>query len=366
MWIDKILVKLLGKTGIYHQWFQSPRHTIKFSFIWRIGFRKYLSLFRFVTFATIVCLGSIFKGTSQYNSVHEEIQDQLIKYEKYDDGSYGQETRGCNNPGFKSEQWCQTDCWTGQRLILPEAVFDPGCDKYNDKQLVLYVYSDTYNFQTRQEVRDLFNYYYDSSETGLIFLVALPRVTNSNDEELLHREMSSFRDILRLNFTDTYNNISYKGLGFFKWIKKCGSDVKYIAKADDNEQKTFGRLFVAYKFLRQLDPDFKSQIIYCLSGLLNVDVHGRKGRREHEVDKFEFSGDYWPKYCRGDLGTFIPTNIIDNLLAAAQDTSIMRIEDAYFTGLLRVRACLQIYFIDLFWVAWLRQVFDFARMLGIV
>ena len=51
---------------------------------------------------------------------------------------------------------------------------------------------------------------------------------------MLKDEAAKYKDILQLNFTDTYRNLTLKTLTSFKWIHSKCSHVPFYLKIDDD------------------------------------------------------------------------------------------------------------------------------------
>ena len=288
-------------------------------------------------------------------------------YIKYNPSNQLQSS-GCSNIGFKEQPWCRTECWNGTDFFIPEKVIEPSCSDYSQRQYIMYAYSKTYNFPQREALREQFKYHLKSLDIALMFVVAYPPNIDAKNESILSVEIGKYHDILRLNFSDTYDNLSYKGLGVFNWIKQCGTNVEYIIKVDDDNRYIMGEVYVGYHFIHSRNFTSARNTILCMRSGVNNIIHEQKWKKEYTLTYNEYPGEKMPRYCLGDRGTFLPKEIAIRLLEAAKSTKVLRIEDAYLTGLLRLRACIHINRLNtpLFYIVYVLYSIIFNPIIAII
>ena len=254
----------------------------------------------------------------------------------------------CSSDGFRHPKWCQTECWQGSEWKVPGAVAAPSCDEFNRKEVLLYTYSATYNFEERMEARKSYRYHFGNdnhldAEVGHVFVIgyAPSHLKNTKDELILQQEITYYQDILYLDFTDGYHQLGYKGLGVFRWAKNCGKKLKFLMKNDDDIEDWFVQAPVLIDLAKNMNLTFQNNI-FCMKMMYDINVHEKKEKSSWEVSFYDYPGYFFPMYCKGDHGTIIPAKVASTLLQASKFTKIFRIDDVYISGLLRHRACIGI------------------------
>ncbi|KAK4308011.1 hypothetical protein Pmani_020263 [Petrolisthes manimaculis] len=201
----------------------------------------------------------------------------------------------------------------------------------------------------RDHIRKLWGDKRWTNTTGFktIFVLGTPQKTNTTTNTNTHtnthinassilRESERHRDMVQLDFEDTYNNLTLKTLCGLHWVRNyCGS-AKWILKSDAD---VLVNIFELTKYTRHYDLQHKNARMkfLCRGAPANVvcrDCHHVKWRVSYE----EYPRRRYPHYCYGP-GYIIPRNLVDPLYEAAITnlTHLFKLEDIYFTGMLPER-----------------------------
>eukprot|EP00927_Polykrikos_kofoidii_P023164 TRINITY_DN21415_c0_g1_i2.p1 TRINITY_DN21415_c0_g1~~TRINITY_DN21415_c0_g1_i2.p1 ORF type:complete len:411 (+),score=29.98 TRINITY_DN21415_c0_g1_i2:439-1671(+) len=139
-------------------------------------------------------------------------------------------------------------------------------------------------------------------------------------EAALQAEQKKHRDLLRLNVTDTYDNLTRKTLAFFRWfISADGPRTRYLMKLDDD---SFPHLDLVLDALRAEDSYEYSYLGY-FHFLAPVHRDGKNFEPASNYDAVHF-----PTYASGSgyiLSKALVRNVVGNLY---DHPTVLRNEDA--------------------------------------
>lgn len=151
----------------------------------------------------------------------------------------------------------------------------------------------------------------------VIFLMGCSSSTKING--IVAEESRIFRDILRLNYSDNYKNLSTKTVLSISWIAwKCAP--KFLLKADDD---TFVNVHRIVNWLMKLDHT----VLYA--GKVNKDARVKRNPKErYYVSYGDHPANYYKPYCAGG-GYILRGKILKNISVASQIINPIVNEDAY-------------------------------------
>ena len=112
--------------------------------------------------------------------------------------------------------------------------------------------------------------------------------------ENLKEEHDKFNDILQLNFTDAYRNMTYKHLSGYWWVKNNCENVQFVLKSDDDQAIDVYHL---KSFVKEFIPTETSHFYLCI--YMQDQVPHRNPENKWYVTREEYSRDYYPEYCAG-------------------------------------------------------------------
>ncbi|KAL7643543.1 UNVERIFIED_CONTAM: hypothetical protein RMT77_005525 [Armadillidium vulgare] len=171
-----------------------------------------------------------------------------------------------------------------------------------------------------------------------IFLVG---ATNNNSlQNEIENEAKTFRDILQINYMDTYRNLTYKIMAGLSWISENCRITPWILKIDHDVMLN---PFNLRKFLeKELQSNPSQNVI-----IGNCKKNGTKPFRfgKWGVSQKEYPGTFYPVYTWGPA-YIISRNSVDKLLIASNETPFLSLEDIFITGILAKKAKVQLKNID--------------------
>ncbi|XP_057313527.1 UDP-GalNAc:beta-1,3-N-acetylgalactosaminyltransferase 1-like [Hydractinia symbiolongicarpus] len=145
------------------------------------------------------------------------------------------------------------------------------------------------------------------------------RDANSKVEKLVEEENKYFKDILRLDYQDTYENLPNKTVLTLEWIAD-NCQPRYILKTDDD---CFVNVVAIAPWLKRLDPD----ILYV--GKKNDYMPVIRDPLHRNYVPFEdFDEEFYKPYCAGG-GYMLAGSILKNVTLKARNIKQIINEDAY-------------------------------------
>jgi beta-1,3-galactosyltransferase 1 len=146
---------------------------------------------------------------------------------------------------------------------------------------------------------------------------------NSKVQTGIEEESGIFRDILQGDFTDTYRNLTHKGVMGFKWITERCRNAKMIMKVDDD--------FVVNMFVyfQKLNGPLKHINVYCerMEGKIQ-----RKNESKWFVSNDHFRGEtHYKEYCEGKFVS-MTNDFIPALYESAIKTPFFPYDDVSLFG----------------------------------
>ena len=170
-----------------------------------------------------------------------------------------------------------------------------GKNKGKDFLIVSFIPSGINYFERRQNVRNTWaNQTYEQHKLiKTIFLVGLS--LNESINHQLKKESETYKDILQINFTDSYKILINKTINGIKWMLAYCGNAKFIMKVDDDivvNTKSLVEYFLA------LNSTSSRNKIYgkCMH---NFTLPIRDINDKHFISTEDYSPAIWPNYCLG-------------------------------------------------------------------
>lgn len=150
-----------------------------------------------------------------------------------------------------------------------------------------------------------------------VFIVG--RDNDEKIERLLEKEHRTYKDILRLNYKDSYDNLTNKTIQSLTWFAN-NCPPKYILKTDDD---CFVNLVSLVPWLEKLDPNVK------YAGKKNEFMPViRDPTHRNYVPTDQYAEEFYKPYCSGG-GYMIKGEVLKNLTDKAKTMRQIINEDAY-------------------------------------
>ena len=228
------------------------------------------------------------------------------------------------------------DCFLGKfcfnYLIMPKCECE---DRVKTKVLAI-VLSKMSNFERRQHIRNTWASarYYNKAELRVIFVLAVQKYSPVLEGRLLE-ESRLYNDLVVVDFTECYDNLTLKSLTGLHWITKFFCTIaEFVLKTDDD-------IFINTPTMIETMNGwiYNRNTTNIITGLLfpKNPVY-RTGK--HMVTKEMYDKDVYPPYVAG-AAYILSKDVIPKLMALALNQTgfeFIRMEDAYITGVLAEKA----------------------------
>ena len=113
----------------------------------------------------------------------------------------------------------------------------------NETFLLVIVVSAPHHFEKRLVLRKTWMKDFDASKTVVTFVTGL--TSNSEVTDNITKEASMYDDILQINMTDSYYNLTEKFVATLKWIHSYCPKISFVLKCDDDVYVNVRNLFAA-------------------------------------------------------------------------------------------------------------------------
>lgn len=216
--------------------------------------------------------------------------------------------------------------------VLTEAIYETGhsiineqlCPNFGtDINLFVGVISAPSHEEARMAIRQTWGHYSMRSDVSLAFVVGTSKEASIN--VAITKESATYRDIIRGNFLDSYNNLTLKTVSFLEWIDNYCSGTKYILKTDDDMFINFEKLF---SFLKTHSTAKKT--IY--GRLAKKWKPIRNSRSKYFVSLSQFSPTVFPDFTTGPA-YLLTSDIVHDIYRTALNHTYLKLEDVFTTGI---------------------------------
>lgn len=157
----------------------------------------------------------------------------------------------------------------------------------------------------------------------------LGKSSNTTVENRVRKENRDFRDIVQVDFVDSYYNLTLKVLHGLKWARIFCSDVQYVVKVDDDVFLNTAEL------IHQLKTHSfgSSEAVFGTVFRKQLAVQ-RTGK--WAVSKDQFPLNKYPVYSQGNCYTMSGA-LAGKIVTIVQHLPYLPIEDAFITGIVAGR-----------------------------
>lgn len=206
-----------------------------------------------------------------------------------------------------------------------KAVLEPKCKR--GLHLIIIVTTRPSAFYQRSGIRhswgridsDVNQYIFRGRNFKYMTIFTIGRDENPKIERLIELESEKFKDILRLDYSDTYENLTNKTILTLEWVgNQC--EPQYILKTDDD---CFVNLFAIEPWFQTLNKKF--------------DYIGKKNEfmpvirdpwHRNYVPFDDFGEEYYKPYCSGG-GYMLSGRVLKNVTKRAKTMKQIINEDAF-------------------------------------
>lgn len=203
-------------------------------------------------------------------------------------------------------------------------ILEPECN--SDLDLIVMITTRPGNFMERTAIRYSWGRPETSTNQLLIkksfkykAIFTLGRDNNPIIEDIVSKENTKYRDILRLDYSDTYENLAKKTILSLKWISEA-CQPKFVLKTDDD---CYVNLYELSTWLSGLSP----HINYI--GKKNELMPVIRDPTHRNYVPYEVYGDeFYKVYCSGG-GYILRGTVLGNITRTARKIAEIINEDAY-------------------------------------
>lgn len=196
----------------------------------------------------------------------------------------------------------------------------------DDLELLILVPSSMWNFKQREAIRKTWgNKESSDAKTRLLFFTGTS-LSNETFQQTFKDEQGQLQDIVKVNITESYDNLTKKSIALLKWAHLNCPSVRYVLKSDDD---MFINIQNLVNVLRKTKP--KNAIL----GVKNShSVPFRDKGSKWYVSREQYPKDKYPTYISG-TAYVITGDIISALYNSTLYVPSLFIEDVYLNGLCR-------------------------------
>lgn len=219
-------------------------------------------------------------------------------------------------------------------MPLAGAVYEPGhldnaidvericpLDGSHTKLLVL-ITSAVHHTAARMAIRQTWMHYGSRRDVGMAFV--LGQSTDKSLNKALNKEDSMYRDLIRGNFVDSYNNLTLKTMSSLEWTARHCLRAKYVLKTDDD-------MFINVpKLLAFVDTLKANRTIYGRRAENWLPVRNKWSK--YYIPIAQYSKKVFPCFTTGPA-YLMTGDIVGDLLVGSLNTPFIRLEDVFTTGI---------------------------------
>ena len=172
--------------------------------------------------------------------------------------------------------------------------------------------------------------YWPSYQIKTLFFVGTVPRTGENETDMqtiLAAESQLYNDIIQVNITDTYRNLTYKAVSVFHWVQLYCINATYFFKVDDDI------IMNVFSFQNNYMDSSTQPVRHKEFVCLRLRGHKIPRQGKHAVTLDELFLERFPPFCAG-MGYMTLTSTVQALKEATFLEPFFWIDDVYVTGLL--------------------------------
>lgn len=216
-----------------------------------------------------------------------------------------------------------------ERLLDPGSAICSGAESDGEEErgvfLLVYVHSAPQYGDRRAIIRRTWGNVTKYEVTvRVVFITGVD--SNASSKDSIRAEYEQFHDIVQENFTDTYDNITYKAVAALRWVIDRCPQAAFVLKADDDAFVSVANLLRLLLRMSAAHPSLHVRKMMCNLWVDRVPRVGKWG-----LQKSVFRFDYYPPFCQG-LAFVMSRDLVAPLYNATFYTPFLRMDDVYLTG----------------------------------
>lgn len=225
-------------------------------------------------------------------------------------------------PATQRPKWCN-NCFTHNFTFIIKN--DNICALYSNDEvidLLLLINTVHSNFKSRTALRSTWLACSQNNTSNIRYVFLLGEIDNQALRIKAMKENERYRDIIKQDFVDTYNNLTYKTIMGLEWATHKCSNARYIMKTDDDMFINIPNLLTTIK---RHASHMRSSIIGDCQG----QVEPARDSKSKWFVSYDFYPDkYYPGFCSG-TGYVMSMHIAQNISAISANVPYFHLEDVY-------------------------------------
>ena len=194
------------------------------------------------------------------------------------------------------------------------------CENNSNLDNFIYIYSAPAEFEHRKRIRDTWGKpNITHSRSKMAFFIG--QILDKGLMAKLMVECKQHKDIVLLDYIDSYRNVTHKGVMALKWMNLYCNNSRFYIKVDTD---VLLNVFV-------LKPTIEVYLGQAKRTFLCKTMYGHVRRTEVAVE--QYPATRYPLYCHGTLWIFT-ADLLKPLYLATFKVPFIGVEDAYTSGLL--------------------------------
>lgn len=204
-----------------------------------------------------------------------------------------------------------------QEITESDALIEHDVCKRNNISLLVLIFSSPPNSERRNVIRGT---WLSDFPNSIRYLFVLANSEHEGVQKQIKTENAENKDILLLDFIDSYKNLTLKTISSFRWATKNCKTTEYILKIDDD-------VWLNRKPLINILS--RGMLKGALGGSCN---HGAQPVRDpnskYYVSKNTFPESFYPTFCSG-TAYVVDFQLIKNIVEISKSTPFFPLEDIY-------------------------------------
>ncbi|XP_078486756.1 beta-1,3-galactosyltransferase 1-like [Ciona intestinalis] len=237
-----------------------------------------------------------------------------------------------------------------QMPLVTQPTLSPNCSATTRTAtvcIVCFIISPPNNFVLRQTIRDTEGSISYLNGFNIKYVFVLAKSTDENINKRILEESEKQKDILFIDYVDTYRKIVMKSLTILQWSSENLPSHYFVSKSDDDVRiskttltnhltKLLNTSNVASPERPTLGKGVENFPILCGHTLVKNGYPTRDQNSRYYLSTDEYKPNTLPSYCNGAMYvTSVATSKL--LYASVKQEEIMPMEDVWASGILRMK-----------------------------
>ena len=198
------------------------------------------------------------------------------------------------------------------------------CKLYTSQQnidLFIMIFTKHSNFETRKAIRETWLTIAKNNTANVRYVFLLGKVEDVALSKDIAQENEIYKDILKEDFIDTYENQTIKTMMGFKWVVHFCQDANFVMKTDDD---TFTNVPNLLTYIKEHGNESKTHLM----GSCKQKKPIRNTNCKWYASEADYKEEYYPWHCSG-TGYFTSFSMIKQMHEISPYIPFFWLEDIY-------------------------------------